>query len=183
MAWRVAGAKILRAPAYPVPLKTGARKSFAPATRCCESSDLFCGTISASNSRSNHTSEFLSSFLFYGLAITITVIGLHLAYRLSGSDFGFEGVVKQIVIVLLITATQAGIAAGVTSLDLPDQSITARLALIAPLIATYVFYKFTHFDSMSDFDIFILVSVNFGLIFLFRFLLNVYLVNPSTGPQ
>jgi len=112
------------------------------------------------------------SFVALGLAVLI----LSIAYRLFGSDFGTEGWIKELVIVLFTSALHAGVVVAVMHFHETPNHYSFKAMYALAQIATYMVYKITHLEDMTDFELGILVATNFatfvGMWFFAAILLN-----------
>ena len=95
---------------------------------------------------------FLHEWMLTAAALSVTICGLVIAYRLLGSDLGADGPIREAVIVLCTSAAQAGAALLVQQI-LTDASprLDWVIAVVAAIIS-YMAYRVSHFDDMDDME-------------------------------
>ncbi|MHB1156886.1 MAG: hypothetical protein ACYC26_08610 [Phycisphaerales bacterium] len=112
---------------------------------------------------------YLANWAITSVALGLAVLLLSGVYRLLGSDLGTSGWVREITVVLITAAIQAGIFVAVLSLQDQSSRALSRAFFALSLAVTYVSYKLTHLEEMEDLQIGLLVIFNsaaLGVVFL-----------------
>lgn len=113
--------------------------------------------------------HYLANWAIASVALGLAVLLLSAAYRMLGSDLGTSGWVREITVVLITAAIQAGIFVVVLSLQDQSSRPLNRAIGALSLAVTYVSYKLTHLEEMEDLQITILVISNaaaLGVVFI-----------------
>ena len=103
--------------------------------------------------------QYLLIWLLCAVTLAVAVAGLHVAYRLLGSDFGTEGLVKETVTLLVASALQAGvfyIAWAVYDPESP-QRLWTFVRIFGVLVVVLV-YKLTHLTDMDAVELILLAA-------------------------
>ena len=105
-------------------------------------------------------SFFLCAWSVAFVALGSAVLGLSFVYRILGSDFGTEGWLRETVTALVTSAMHAGTFMLVLLLHDDTNEYTFRATYFLAFIATYLVYKVTHLEEMTDLELGILVITN-----------------------
>jgi hypothetical protein len=125
------------------------------------------------------TLVFFTAWIIGILSLGIAVFGLWAIFRYLDSDFGIEGLVREISIVFVTSFLQALFFVFVIKAIGLDKPPPFPIIFDMAFALTYVVYKVTHMTQMSDKEIAILTVSNYAvymiLMMLSRQLLGVEL--------
>jgi hypothetical protein len=110
--------------------------------------------------------SFVQYWLIAAAALGLAVGVLSLVYRLLGSHLGTEGWLRETVIVVVTAAIQAGILVLVLGLHEEPSGHSFRGIRLLAFGASYLVYKISHLNEMTDLELSILTVTNFAAFFI-----------------
>jgi hypothetical protein len=113
---------------------------------------------------------FLTAWLIAAIALGLALLGLSLVYRLLDSDFGTEGWGREIGLVIFTAGVQALAFLFIVRLTGGSGGAYFRAAELLAFGITFVVYKISHFQEMTEVELAILVATNSAVFLLLDFL-------------
>lgn len=113
---------------------------------------------------------FLTAWLIAAVSLGLALLGLSLVYRLLDSDFGTQGWGREIGIAVFTAALQAVAFVFIVRLTGGSGGAYFRAAELLAFGITYVVYKISHIQEMTDVELAILVATNSAAFLLLDFL-------------
>ncbi len=104
--------------------------------------------------------HLLLTWLVCFVALALAVGGLAVWYRLIGSEFDGKDFWFEVGVIGFAAAAQTGVIAVLQAVESEYGAMLGRAMLMFGVLATFVIYKLTHYEDMSDMDIFTICLVN-----------------------
>jgi hypothetical protein len=104
--------------------------------------------------------HLLLTWLICFVALALAVGGLAVWYRLIGSEFDGKDFWFEVGVIGFAAAAQRGVIAGLRAMEADSGAVLGDAMMLMAVVATFFIYKVTHYEDMSDTEIFTICLVN-----------------------